>query len=83
MAGLNDDDFVDETNKKRNKMRISEAIEDEDTGKKKLGMAKKGKKKKRAGRKGQDADMLNVQQEEANDSWDSSRGQAKNIDLSN
>ena len=41
MAGVNEDDF-DDTSKARKKMRISDAIEDQDGAKK----SKKGKKKR-------------------------------------
>ena len=78
MAGLNEEDF-DETSKSRKKMRISEAIEEADGTKK---PAKKGKKKRNAKRNAADNDLLNVQQiDEGNDSWDSSRAHAKQVDL--
>ena len=62
------------------KMKISDAIENVDDGKKK-GVAKK---KKKGSRKNKDVDMLNVQEVDGDeDSWNSARGEAKHIDLSN
>ena len=61
-------------------MKISDAIENVDDGKKK-GVAKK---KKKGSRKTKDMDMLNVQEVDGDeDSWNSARGEAKHIDLSN
>lgn len=78
MAGINEEDF-DDTSKAKRKMRISEAIEDADDGKK---QGKKGKKKKKNAAKRKDNDMLNVQQvDDDNESWNSSRAHAKHINL--
>lgn len=53
------------------KMKIADAIEDVDDGKKKS----VSKKKKKGSRKNKDADlnMLNVQEVDADDSWHSAR----------
>ena len=77
MAGINNDDFDDGAKVHNRNMAVSEAIEDQDDGKKKgSGAMKKGKKKRKQGRKGTDADMLYVHQAEGENSWDSSRGHA-------
>lgn len=61
-------------------MKISDAIENVDDGKKK-GVAKK---KKKGSRKTKDMDMLNVQEVDGDeDSWNSAREEAKHVDLSN
>lgn len=74
------DEDKDEVRSK--KMKISDAIEDEDSARKKNA----GKKKKKKGaKKAKDGDinMLNVQQVDGDESWNSARGKAKHIDLSN
>jgi hypothetical protein len=76
MAGLNEEDFDDTVKIRNKKITISDAIEEQDDGKKKGSVAKKGKKKRKQGTKGTDADMLNVNQEEREDEWESGRGKA-------
>ena len=85
-AGVMGHEF-DEEKMNTKKIKISDAIEDVDSGRKK-GIAGKGKKKKKGGRyagkdKSPDADnMLHVNNVERVDSWDSSRGQARVHDVS-
>ena len=64
-------------------MKIADAIEDVDGGAKKPKGAKK--KKKKGARKAKDADinMLNVQEVDQDESWESARSGAKHVDLSN
>lgn len=80
MAGINDDDFDDTAKNGRRKMLVSDAIEQADGGKK---PGKKGKKRKNAKNNAADNNMLNVQKDDDNQSWDSSRAKAKHIDLRN
>ena len=83
MGGMqHDDEFFDDAKKTR-KMKISDAIEDNDKGLKK---PTKKKKKKSTMSKSEKVDnqMLgfSAKQVDNNESWDSSRGQAKVVDLS-
>ena len=76
MAGLREEDFDRKHNRK---ISISQAIE-EDDGKK---IPSKGRKRRYNAKKGANADKLNIDEGSANESWDSSRGRAKVVDLSN
>ena len=67
------------------KFKISDAIEDDDAGKKKIPLGKKTKKKKKAANKNKDPDMgmlsvVNV--EDKVDSWNSARSNAQVADFS-
>jgi len=75
MAGIREEDFDRKHNKK---ISISEAIEEEE-GKK---GAIKGRKKRNNAKRASNADKLNIDEGNQNDSWDSSRGHAKIVDLS-
>ena len=75
MAGIREEDFDRKHNKK---ISISEAIEEEE-GKK---VAIKGRKKRNNAKRASNADNLNIDEGNQNDSWDSSRGHAKIVDLS-
>lgn len=80
----NADDFNEKTANR--KVKISEAIEDDDAGKKKIPIGKKTKKKKKANNKGKDADMnmLSVNNvDDRVDSWNSARSGAQVADFSN
>ena len=82
----NGDDFFANDEKKNRKMKISDAIEDNDAGMKKS-FAKKKKKKGGKGKseKADEGNMLGFSQPNngiGNESWDSSRGQAQVVDLS-
>lgn len=76
-----DDDFFNDTKKNR-KIKISDAIEDNDAGLKKS-VAKKKKKKGGKGKneKADEGNMLGFSAP-GDQSWDSSRGHAKVVDLS-
>lgn len=82
IAGVNDDDFADGKDQARRKMKINEAIEDQDDGKKGKGR-RVIKKKKKGPTKSGNADMLNVEQVDGNESWESNRHNANVVDLSN
>ena len=78
-----DDEYFYDDAKKTRKMKISDAIEENDKGMKK---PTKKKKKKGGMSKSEKVDNqhlgFSVKQADNNESWDSSRGQAKVVDLS-
>ena len=81
---MKDSTFLDEDKEKVNtrKIKITEALVDAETGKRKIILKKK---KKKGGKKTmtEDMNMLSVGVEnDGNDSWDSSRGTAQHVDLS-
>ncbi len=72
--GIHEPVFEDKVNTR--KIKISEAIEYVDEGKKSP-LPKKGKKKRGSQKsKDQDVNMLTLKQPDANDSWDSNREHA-------
>lgn len=81
IANIGDEDFGDDRKPRRKVIVEDEDIDAIDQGKKKP--AKRGRKKTKGGAK-KNADNLLIQEDNAaNDSWDSSRGGAKMIDMSN
>ena len=77
--GMNQPDYDGKVNNR--KVKISDALEGDDSGKDPK-FSKKGKKKKKVSNDKEDADMLFLDQISRKDSWVKTRTQAQDFDLS-